>query len=104
VRLLVTDTFVICDVSVLWYVFEFNKETCVCAWNVVDALEESTRLITKASFQKILEVWVFHECHIFHLFARHWVYLHVYEMLLCTMIGAQCNCLVGGFGVPEIVL
>jgi hypothetical protein len=34
--------------SVLWYVFEFNKETRVCSWNVADALEEATCLISKA--------------------------------------------------------
>jgi hypothetical protein len=104
VRLLVTDNFAICDSSVLWYVFEFNKETCVGAKNVADNLEESTHLITKTSFPKRLEVRVFHECHVLHLFDRHWVCYFMGEMLLCPIIGAQCNCLVGGFHVPEIVL
>jgi hypothetical protein len=90
--------------SVLWYVFEFNKETYGGACNVVDTLEESTHLITKACLPKRLEVWVFHECHVLHLFARHWVYYNVGEMLLFPMIGAQCNRMVGGFHVPEIVL
>jgi hypothetical protein len=70
VRLIVTESFDICDLSVLGYVLEFNEETRVGALNVVDALEESVHLITKASFPKGLEVWVFHECHVFHFFAR----------------------------------
>jgi hypothetical protein len=77
---------------------------CVCAWNVTDAFEDSIHLITKASFQNRLEVWVFHECHVLHFFARHRVNFCVGEMLMGPMIGDQFNCLVGGFHVPEIVL
>jgi hypothetical protein len=104
VRLIVTFNFSISDLSVLWYVLEFDKETCVGALNDAVNLEESDRLITKASFPEGLEVWVFHECHVFHLFARDLVYYCMGEILLCPMIGAQCNCLVGSFHVPEIVL
>jgi hypothetical protein len=58
----------------------------------VDTLEDVARLITKAPFPKRFEVWVFHECHVLHLFARHWVYYCLGEMLLfqpCWPWGAQ---------------
>jgi hypothetical protein len=45
-----------------------------CVFNVVDALEESARLIAKASFSKGLEVLVFHEFRVLHFLARNWVY------------------------------
>jgi hypothetical protein len=93
-----------CDLSVLWYVFEFNKETCVCSGNIADALEEATCLIAKASFPKGLKVWILHKGHVLHLLASYWMYYWVGNMLLGTIIGAQCNGQVGGFHVPEIVL
>jgi hypothetical protein len=100
VRLVVKDNFAICDVSVLGYVLEFNEEMCVGALNVAD----SARRITEASIPKGLEVWVFHEFHVFHFLARNWVYYGVGKMEICPMIGAQCNCLVGSLHVPEVFL
>jgi hypothetical protein len=82
VWLVVTYNFAVCDLSVLWYVFEFNEEACVCSWNVVDALEEATRLIAKAYFPKRLEVWILHEVHVIHFIARHWVYYCVGKMFV----------------------
>jgi hypothetical protein len=72
--------------------------------NVADTLEDSAHLVTKASFPDGLEVWVFNEFHVLHLFARDWVYYYMGDSLLLPMIGAYRNCLVGGFHVPEIVL
>jgi hypothetical protein len=89
VRLVVTNNFAIYDIYVLWYVFEFNKETCVCSGNVVDALEEATCLIAKASFLKELKVWILHKCHVLILLASYSMYYCVDKMLLGPIIGAQ---------------
>jgi hypothetical protein len=100
VRLAVKNNFAICDLSVLWYVFEFNKETFVCSGNAADALEEATCLITKSYFSKGLKVWILHKGHVLHLLASYCMYYCVGEILLGPMIGAQCNGHVGGFHVP----
>jgi hypothetical protein len=87
-------------VHVLWYVFEFNKETCVCSGNVADALEEATCLIAKAYFLKGWKVWILHKGHVLNLLASYWIYYCLRKMLLGTMIGAQSNGHGGGFHVP----
>jgi hypothetical protein len=74
VRFVVTNNFFICDFSVLWYVFEFYKETCVCSWNVVDALEKAACLVAEASFSQGLKVWVLHKGHVLHFLPSHWMY------------------------------
>jgi hypothetical protein len=56
------------------------KKIRVGALNVTDALEELTHLVTKASLPKGLEDWVFHECHVFHLFFRDGVYNSICPM------------------------
>jgi hypothetical protein len=84
----VANNFAICDVSVFWYVFEFNKETCVCSWNVTDALEQATCLIAEASFPQGLEVRVLNKGHVLHLLASYWMYYCVGKIFLGPMIGA----------------
>jgi hypothetical protein len=74
-------------VSVLKYVLELNEKTCVGALSVADAFEESAHLITRASFPKGLEVWVFNECHVLYFLALNWVYYGIVGTEICPMIG-----------------
>jgi hypothetical protein len=67
-------------------------------------LEEAAYLVTKSSFPKRLKDWVLHECHVFHLFARDWLYNIFFQMKVVPMIGVQCNCLSGSSHIPDVLL
>jgi hypothetical protein len=55
----------------------------------VDALEEATCLVAKASFSKGLKVWILHKGHVLHFIASYCMYYLVGKMFLGPMIGAQ---------------
>jgi hypothetical protein len=90
--------------SVLGYVCEFYKETCVCAWNVVDALKKAACLVAEASFPQGLKIWDIHKGHVFHLRASDCMYHCIGKVSLGPMIGSQGNGHVGCFHAPEIIL
>jgi hypothetical protein len=54
VMFVIADYFAVSDLSVFWDVGEFDKETCVGARNVSNALEQASTFVAKASFPQWL--------------------------------------------------
>jgi hypothetical protein len=99
-----TNYFAVHYFSVFWYVCKFHKETCVCSWDVADALKKAACLVAEAPLPKWLKVRVLHEGHVFHLLADYWMDHCVCEMLLGQMVCSQGNGYVLCFHVPKIIL
>jgi hypothetical protein len=70
---LITYDFAVSDISVMWDVFQRGEETCIGAWDVLNALEQASAFVAKISSSKWLERGILHERREFHFFAGDWV-------------------------------
>jgi hypothetical protein len=91
VRFVITNYFAIRNLSLFWYVCNFQKETCVGSWDVADALKKAACLVAEFPLPKGLEVRVIHEGHVFHLLAGYWMDDCVFKILLGPRICSEGN-------------
>jgi hypothetical protein len=57
----IADYFAVSDISVRWYVSDFDLKKCVVTRDVSNSLEEVSAFVVKAAFPKGLEMGILHE-------------------------------------------
>jgi hypothetical protein len=104
VGFVITNYFAVSDLSVFWYVSEFDIETCVGSRNVSNTLKKASAFVAKTSCPNWLQTGVFHKGRVFHFLSGDGVNDCIGLMRLGQMVVYKGNDHVGGVHSAEVVL